>query len=147
MKLKYVDEHWDYRLVAIASIIRSKRGVLNLGSGQAVGLQQSRIAKRLANQRIIEEYFVQIGIDGWEVVGQISTESLPYSGMILIKKRIPIVDEQEPEITTAVPDYKEELKKGTYRKFENDTHKNAVWKGKETQAYKDWLDKQGNTEV
>ena len=140
MKLKYVGEHWDYRLVAIASIIRSRRGVLNLGSGQVVGLDQSKMAKRLANQRIIEEYFVQVGLEGWEIVGQISTESLPYNGMLLIKKRIPITEDKEPEISTAIPDFKEELKTGKYRKFEAETGKNAVWNGKETKAYKDWVE-------
>ena len=134
MKIKFVQEHWDYRLISVADIIRNKRGILNLSGGAVVGLEQSRRAKRLANQRIIEEYFVKIGLEGWEVVGQLDSESLPYNGMILVKKRVPIVEDKEPEVTVTDPDYSEEVKNGLYRQFERETQKNAVWNGKETKV-------------
>lgn len=135
-----VKEKFEYRMVSPVTIIRNHSGPLNLGDKPIVGERQSRAARRIANQRIIEEYLSKAGMDGWELVTDLSYEGLPYNGALVFKKKYYIEDEK-PEETSANADYRENLNKGNnYQRFEQETGKHAVWQGKETKAYREWLE-------
>ena len=133
-------EQFEYRMVSFVNIIKAHQGPLNLIDKPRVGARQSRIARKIGNQRAIEEYLTKVGIDGWELVTAFDYEGLPYSGTLVFKKKYYTVDDS-PEESTVLADFKANLNKGNfYQKFEQETGKKAIWHGKETKGYRDWLE-------
>lgn len=131
---------FEYKMVALVNIIRAHQGPLNLETKAIIGARQSAIARKVANQRIVEEYLTNVGIDGWELVTTCNYEGLPYNGSLVFKKKY-YVEEKKSEESTVVANFKENLDKGNlYQKFEQETGKNAVWNKKETKAYRDWFE-------
>ena len=61
-------EKFEYKIVAFVNVINSNRGPVNLGAKNIIGARQSQIARKVGNQRVIEEYLVRVGMDGWELV-------------------------------------------------------------------------------
>ena len=131
---------FEYKMVSPVNIIKAKQGPLNLEAKLPVGMRTSRLARKLQNQRTMEEYLTEVGIDGWELVTDLVYEGLPYNGALVFKKRY-YVDEEKAEESTVIANFKENLNKGNlYQEFEQDTGKNAVWNKRETKAYRDWLE-------
>jgi len=132
-------EAYQYRLVSPVTIIRAHQGPLNLEGKTVVGERQSRAARKIANQRILEEYLSKVGMDGWELITDLAYEGIPYNGALVFKKKY-FIEDDNPEETTVTPDYSENLGQGNlYQEFEKETGKHAVWQNKETKAYRDWL--------
>ena len=134
-----VTEHYQYKLVSPVDIIRSRRGPLNLGSTSPIGMQQTRINKRLGNQRLIEQYLTEMGMVGWKLCTKLDYEGLPNNGSMIFKKKY-FVEDENPEETTKIADFKENLDKGNlYQEFEQETGKHAVFNNKVTKNYLNWV--------
>lgn len=140
IEMKFKKERFEYKMVALVNIIRAHQGPLNLETKAIIGVRQSQIARKIANQRIVEEYLTGVGMDGWELVTTCDYEGLPYNGSLVFKKKY-YVEEEKSEESTVIANFKENLDKGNlYQKFEQETGKNAVWNKKETKAYRNWLE-------
>lgn len=141
VQMKKLKEAFEYKVVAFVNVIRAHQGPLNLGMKKIVGERQSKIARKVGNQRVIEEYLSKVGMDGWELVTAFDYEGLPYSGSMVFKKKYYVEDDTAEE-STVNADYETNLNKGNlYQEFEQETKKKAVWQKKETKAYRDWLQK------
>lgn len=129
---------YQYKIVAPFDIIQEKKGAVNLGNTQAVGLTQWRINQKLANKRIMEEYFAEVGMQGWEIVTDLEYVGLPRNLGLIFRKEYEVEDEN-PETTEATPDFTENRQKGNlYQIYERETGKHAIWHDKVTKGYSDW---------
>jgi len=133
-----VEVHFEHKMVAFYDIIKSRQGPLNLDNKRIVGQHGSKQARRIANQRILEQYLSETGMTGWELVTAFDYDGLPHHGCLVFKKRY-YVEKETPEESTVTADFKENLSAGNmYQEFENETGKHAVWQRKETKAFVNW---------
>ena len=133
---KWSDEHYHYRMISPPQIIKASRGPLNLDDRFPAD-SRSPLDRRIANQRILEAYLTEQGLKGWELVTQLLYEGLPYGGGLIFKKKIKIA-EKDTEVSEEEVDFEKNTEANLYAIYEDQTSKNAVWRGKETKAFQEW---------
>jgi hypothetical protein len=125
--------NYQYRLISAPEIINHKRGVLNLGN--VIPKVESRVGRRFSNREMITEFFNEMSDQGWEYQGQVLYEGLPNNGCLVFRK--PLSKEQN------------EVKKdeatlsALATEFESLNSGNAIWRGKKTKAFKEFLRQKG----
>jgi hypothetical protein len=81
---------YAYRTISCIEILKSERGILNLGGLSPMGLTDAKIQRAAENRNSIENYVNRMSLEGWEFAGEINYENLPYGGNLIFKKLIEI---------------------------------------------------------
>lgn len=141
---EWSDERYYYRIISPPQIIQHSKGPLNLSNLEPIA-NRSPLDRRIANQRILENYMTEQGLNGWELVTQILYEGLPYGGGLIFRKKIK-VEKKDVEVSNEDVNFEEKENVNLYTLFEEETGKNAIWKGKETKAFIEWKEKKVKNE-
>jgi hypothetical protein len=124
---------YKYRLISAPEIINHKRGVLNLGN--VIPKVESKIGRRFSNRDMITEFMEEMSDQGWEYQNQILYEGLPNNGCLVFKREL---TEKEEEVVKA-----DASLAALAQEFESIAGANAIWRGKKTKAFKEFLRKKG----
>jgi len=127
------EKQYKYKLISAPEIINSKRGVLNLGN--VIPKVESKTARRYTNRQMIEEFLEDMAEQGWDYCNQILYEGLPNNGCLVFRREL---TEREEESTKA-----QQSLAALATDYEAISGANAVWRGKKTKGFKEFLRKKG----
>lgn len=131
---------YEYAGISPAEILENERGTLKFEQRQGVGEYQQRVDQRQHNKKLILKYMNEVGQNGWEFVGVIEYQLLPYRGMLVFRREIEEEAGNEEEILrdSMLEAHKisEDEIKEAFKEENPDKH--ILWRGKITDQYKEF---------
>lgn len=131
--LRIMGVKYKYKLISAPEIINSKRGVLNLGN--VIPKVETKTARRYSNRQMIEEFLEDMAEQGWNYCNQILYEGLPNNGCLVFRRELTT---REDETLKA-----EQSLSALATEYEAIAGANAIWRGKKTKGFKEFLRKKG----
>jgi hypothetical protein len=122
-----------YKLISAPEIMNHKRGILNLGN--VIPKVESKISRVFNNRKMIEEFLEEMADQGWEYRNQILYEGLPNNGCLVFRREQSKVESIEDKTQKSLAAYASE--------YESIAGANAIWRGKKTKGFKDFLRQKG----
>ncbi len=103
--------------------------------GNVIPNVESKVGRRYSNRDMITEFLEEMSSQGWEYQNQILYEGLPNNGCLVFRRALTTEEEGEKKA--------EESLAALVTEFESLTGGNAIWRGNQTKAFKEFLRKKG----
>lgn len=128
-----VENKYKHRLISAPEIINQKRGMLNLGG--SIPKVETKINRTFTNRQMIEEFLDEMSEQGWEYKNQILYEGLPNNGCLVFRHK---TSKEEDKVLTEERNIAQ-----LAVEYESISSMNAIWRGKKTKGFKEFLRKKG----